>query len=123
MAFAAEAVVAALARSALLTAGVLTLVAEVSLAEAAAPSLSCAKEWLEIAKQATINEVIAMRFIIPDFRLLENEGFFVPFILYQPYREFVTPFSEKFFRRSFQAVPQLFSFIGYRRADRYFIEP
>lgn len=44
VAFVAEEVVAAPARSALLNAGVHTLAADVSLAEPAAPSLTCAKE-------------------------------------------------------------------------------
>ena len=60
-------VVAAEALSALLTAGVLTLAAELNLALATAPRRICAKEWLVIPKEATTIVAMIIRFIIPDF--------------------------------------------------------
>lgn len=65
---AVELVVAADALSALLTAGVFMLAAEESLAEPAAPRRICAKERVEIPKEAMIMVAAMMlRFIIPDF--------------------------------------------------------
>jgi hypothetical protein len=57
---------AAEALRALLTPG-LTLAAEVRRVVLATPSRSCAKEWLDIAKEAMMIEQIAMRFIISCF--------------------------------------------------------
>jgi hypothetical protein len=59
-------VVAEEALSALLTDGVPTAAAELNLAELPRPRRTWAKEWLEIAKEAMMMEVIAIRFIIPD---------------------------------------------------------